>query len=393
MEQCQESVLQAARAGACAQAAEQIEILRALSAIDSGSRYEPGNLQVVELVEGLLRKIPGIATQRHYSPGVGTHLVARLRPENPRGKILLNAHLDTVFQTGDAARHPWRVEGDRAYGLGIADCKGGVLVAIYAVKILAQAGLLPQKEIVFLFNCDEEIGSPTAQEIFAPEVEGAEMAFVFEAGRGDNGIITARKAPLSMTLTVRGRASHAGVNYADGRSATVELAHKILSLYGRNDDARGLQFNFAHLSGGEGGTGVVPDFAQAKVGVRVSTPADVETVRGIIQEVASDTFIPGTVTTITIDEMGHPMERTPGNVALYQRVRRTGALLGMELSEQSTGGGGDSGYFTCQGIPTVDALGPYMYEIHSTNESLRLSSLQERTTLFAAVLGLLDQPL
>lgn len=380
-------IVRAAREGAKRYRAEQQALLERFSTIDSGSRNIEGNASVNEVIEEMLSHIEGIKIERRHFDGYGDNIVAKLTPPGASGKIILNAHTDTVFNPGDCAAHPFRVEGDRAYGLGIVDCKGGIIVAIYAVRIMQEAGMLPNKEICFIFNCDEEIGSPTGHVTFDEEIPGADAAFVFEPARLEDGVLTARKGSVSIGIEVRGKRAHAGVNYLDGRSATVELASKIIKLYESNIDERGIQFNIGKLYGVETGTGVVPDYACADVGVRVANDADIATVREIVERVGKMTYIEGTESKIEIKKISVPMERSEKNCALYRHVHAAGMLLGHDLPEQSTGGSGDSSWFSCKGVPTVDALGPYMYEIHSTNESMRLSSLEEKTALFCTVLG------
>lgn len=152
-----EQILQAAKEGAKKYFDEQVSLLTKFSSIDCGTCDEEGNKKIVAIVENLLNTIQGIQIEKHYSKGFGQHIVAKLKPENPDGKIILSAHMDTVFKKGDTAENPPHIEGDRFYGLGSADCKGGLLVSIYGVKILQENGLLPNKEIVFIFNCDEEL--------------------------------------------------------------------------------------------------------------------------------------------------------------------------------------------------------------------------------------------
>ena len=178
--------------------------------------------KLVAIVENLLNTIQGIQIEKHYSKGFGQHIVAKLKPENPDGKIILSAHMDTVFKKGDTAENPPHIEGDRFYGLGSADCKGGLLVSIYGVKILQENGLLPNKEIVFIFNCDEESGTPVAHPVFDLEIPGTDMAFVFEPSRLDNGVVTSRKGTIRLPIEVHGVKAHSGNNYLDGRSATIE---------------------------------------------------------------------------------------------------------------------------------------------------------------------------
>lgn len=385
----QEAVLTAAREGARKYASEQLEVLCRLCAIDCGSRNEEGNARVVEIIDGLLSKIEGIGIEHHYAPGYGTHIVAKLTPEHPTGKIILNAHTDTVFKPGDAAKYPPHTEGDTGYGLGIADCKGGILVAIYAVRMMQEQGLLPDKEICFIFNCDEEIGSPSGKGVFDRELPGADMAFVFEPSRLENGVLTARKGTVSITVDVTGRQAHSGINYSDGRSAILEAAHRMLLFYESNLDDRGIQFNVGPVVNDDP-VNIVSGHATVKLGVRVANQADIDTVREIAARTeAAEPYIPDTVTRITIDDILVPMERTEGNRRVYEIVRDAGRLLGQELPEQSTGGSGDASYFSYMGCPTADALGPYMYKVHTTDESMRLSSVEEKTRLFSVVLGTL----
>ena len=119
-----EQILQAAKEGAKKYFDEQVSLLTKFSSIDCGTGDEEGNKKIVAIVENLLNTIQGIQIEKHYSKGFGQHIVAKLKPENPDGKIILSAHMDTVFKKGDTAENPPHIEGDRFYGLGSADCKG-----------------------------------------------------------------------------------------------------------------------------------------------------------------------------------------------------------------------------------------------------------------------------
>lgn len=384
-----EDVIAAATKGATKYAPIELELLKKFATIDSGSRDEEGNKKVVEIIDGLLNEIEGIKIEHLYFEGYGINIVAKLTPENPDGKIILNAHTDTVFKPGDTKKYPWRIEGDTLYGLGVVDCKAGILTAIHSVKIMQEAGMLPNKEIVFIFNCDEEIGSPTGHQVFDREIPGTEMAFVFEPSRLEDGVLTARKGSCSITIDVVGKQAHSGINYLEGRSAITELSYRILKLYESNIDERGIQFNVGTVVNDDPAN-IVSGHAKASVSVRVANQADIDTVKEIVERRNADpAYIDGTVTKITIDRIGVPMERTPENYKVYEIVRDAGRLLGVELPEQATGGGGDASYLNYNGVPTVDALGPYMYKIHSPDESMKISSIEEKLKLFGVVLGTL----
>ena len=385
-----EKLIAVATEGAAKYRDKGLDILKKFAGIDSGSRDVEGNAKVTAIVEEMLSEIKGIKIEKFFYEGYGYNIVAKLTPENPTGKIILNAHMDTVFKKGDCQKHPFRIEGDDAYGLGIIDCKGGIVVAIHAVKIMQERNMLPNKEICFIFNCDEEIGSPTGKEIFEKEGPGSEMAFVFEPSRLDDGILTSRKGSGSITIDVVGKRAHSGVNYLDGRSAIMEVAHRMMLLYESNLDDRGIQFNVGPVINDDP-TNVVSGHAQAKVSVRVKNKADMATVEEIVKRVNdAPAYIPDTVTKVTVDGFSVPMEKTPENTAVYEMVKFAGSLIDYDLPEQATGGGSDANKLNYMGIPSVDALGPYMYEIHSTNEHMSIASIERRTRLFCLVLGIMD---
>lgn len=389
----QEKILTAARQGAAACWQHQLDVLKEFCAIDCGSRDLEGNKKVVDIVCRELEQIENIKIERRFFPEYGENIVAKLTPEDPDGIIVISAHTDTVFQRGDTAAHPYREEGDTAWGLGICDCKAGILVSIEAVKIMQKEGLLPKKEILFIFNCDEEIGSPTGRQVFDAELDGKKVdaAFVFESAREGNGILNMRKGSCALEIECFGQSAHTGISYDSGRSAVLELCHRIIRLYEHNDNERGLQFNTGKLFGSEYGNNVVPDHARATSSVRVSSQADIDRVYEICRELeAEPPYIEGTRTTVKVTKVGTPMERTPQNHQLYLDMAQIGKVFGMDMPEQSTGGSGDAAVFSGKGIPTADALGGYLNSgIHSFDENLKISSLEQRTGYFACVLAML----
>ncbi|MCF0151428.1 MAG: M20/M25/M40 family metallo-hydrolase [Firmicutes bacterium] len=388
-----QQIIRIAEAGAAACWQHQLQVLKEFCAIDCGSKDVEGNKKVVDIVCRELAQIENITIERRFFPGFGENIVARLTPPAPDGILLISAHTDTVFQRGDTAAHPYREEGDTAWGLGICDCKAGILVSIEAVKIMQKAGLLPNKEILFIFNCDEEIGSPTGRQVFDQELDGKKVdaAFVFESAREGNGILNQRKGSCAIEIECFGQSAHTGISYESGRSAVLELCHKIIRLYEHNDNERGLQFNTGKLFGSEYGNNVVPDHARATSSVRVSNQADVQRVYEICKELEKeDPYIEGTRSTVRVTKVGTPMERTPQNHQLYLQMAAIGRDYGMEMPEQSTGGSGDAAVFSAKGIPTADALGGYLNSgIHSFDENLKISSLAQRTGYFACVLAML----
>lgn len=383
-----EAVFRAARQGAEKYASEQLEFLKKVSAIDHGTGNIAGNQQIIDLMSQIFAAMD-VSVACPENPGRGRHVVARIKPENSTGKIILNGHIDTVFKPGDAAAHPFRREDDYAYGLGIADCMGGFAVSCYAVRIMQEAGLLPAKEIVMIYNSDEEIGSPSGRQLFKQEAEGAEMAFVFEPAREENGILTYRKGVAACKIEVTGKEAHAGLNYKEGRSATVELAHQILALNAMNDPEKELYYNVGPLTGGNG-AGVVAGHASAEV---MASPPDKESYEKIcadMKKLESDVMVDGCTVKATADLLFPPMEHTEGNVRVFELVREAGLQMGLELPEQASAGSSDACYFSAYGVPAVDGLGPYMKDIHTFNERLLVPTLRQKTQLFCLVLGSLE---
>ena len=161
---------------------EQVDLLMRFTSVDSESNYVEGNRQVIDMARAVLETIPGVTMEEMFFEGCGTHLIARIKPEHPEGKIILNSHMDTVFPVGYAAKFPPYVDEDNwLHGLGSGDCKAGFAVSAYAVKIASELGLLPNKEIVMLYSCDEEIGSITSRKVFEKEAPSTECAYIFES--------------------------------------------------------------------------------------------------------------------------------------------------------------------------------------------------------------------
>ena len=367
----------------------QMELLKQFAAIDCGTGNLAGNAQVVELVCQVLKEI-GAKVEITECPKTGKHVIGRLNAGSKHGKIIFNAHLDTVFHPGDTQKYPFHVEGDWAHGLGVADCKGGVAVSLFAALGAKELGLLPDCEVVFLYNADEEIGSPTGRKLFEQESKGADYAFVFEPARENNGIITLRKGVAFIKLAVTGKEAHAGLKYADGRSANVELASKILELYNKNDDVHELYYNIGTMQGGTS-TAIVPGAAKADCCVSLKDDQALQTAKAHVASLADHAFLEGTTTTAEMDVLFPPMERTEKNLQAYDLVHRAGLQMGCDFPECHSSGSSDACYFSSLGVSTVDAMGPFMNDIHTPSERMYIPGLLERTQLTMLVLANLQR--
>ena len=372
------------RSKASAYAPHQLALLEQFSTIDCGTGDLEGNQKVVQI---LLEELSHLPVQVSLESGKnGSHVIARILPEHPTGKIIINSHLDTVFHPGDAAAHPFHVDGEYAYGLGVADCKGGFVTSAYGVRIAYEAGLLPQKEIVMIYNCDEETGSVTSRDLFEREAKNSEYAFVFEPGRDENGLVTSRKGCASIQIEVIGREAHAGLNYTGGADASLELARWVTFLSEQNDPQKGMYFNAGFLSSGKHAD-IVSDHAQANFFFAFPTQKDYEQIALLLSAKEKQPFVKGCSVKTKLELLFPPMEATETNLKAYHLVADAGAQLGLPLPQQSSSGSSDACWFSSFHVATVDALGPYMKDIHTTKERVKIDTIQQRTELFAVVLA------
>lgn len=300
-------------------------------------------------------------------------------PEAAAGPgILLLSHLDTVHPIGTLARdNPIRIEGDRLYGPGAEDMKGGTHIAMAAVRQIAREGRRTHLPVRHLMVSDEEMGSPTSRAHIEREARRARYVLVTEPARSGGKIVTARKGVAFFTITAHGRAAHAGVEHHLGRSAIREIAHQILTLEAMTDYARELTVNVGLVRGGSR-PNVVPDSAAVEVDVRMPNAA---IGNEIVQRIRALTPRDPEVTLTIEGGINRPgYEKTPAITALYEHARALAAEIGFDLIDLKTGGGSD-GNFTAAHAPTLDGMGVDGDGAHTPEERLYISSVLPRTRL------------
>lgn len=359
---------------------EEISLLEKFCNIDCGTGNTAGNSKVLDLVEARLNAMGAQVEYRDAKP-YGRHIIGRINPGNPNGKLILNAHLDTVFAEGDAEKYPFHIEGDDAYGLGSSDCKGGVIISLYSVRVLKNLGLLPDLEIVFLYNCDEEIGSPSGRSLFQEEAENAKYAVCFEPSRDDDGILTYRQGSAAARIEVFGKRAHSAL-FWQGTSASACLVKTLAKLLEYNDDSTYLNFNIGPMEVPTS-ISIVAPYACADISVRMNDHHSWEEIESILMSLEKNPPLAGCSVKVTTNVKFPVMERSSGNVSLYRHFHEAGKAMGWELPEQSTTGGGDASHFSSLGIPTICGMGSYTYGAHIYDEKTSLSSLKRRTCLAA----------
>lgn len=324
--------------------------------------------------------------------GFGDHVLAvddrHCPPDAAAGLgVLLLSHIDTVHPVGTLARdNPLRVEGDRLYGPGAEDMKGGTYIAMAALRQIAREGRRTRLPIRHLMVSDEEMGSPTSREHIEREARRAKFVLVTEPARSGGKIVTARKGVANFTVTAHGLPAHAGVEHHLGRNAIREIAHQILILEAMTDYARELTVNVGVVRGGSR-SNVVPEWASVEVDVRMPNPAIGDE---IVQRIrALKPVDPGVTLNIEggINRPGY--EKTPDIAALYEHARTLAADIGFDLVDLKTGGGSD-GNFTAALAPTLDGLGVDGDGGHTHEERLYIRSVLPRTRLLMRLMETLD---
>jgi glutamate carboxypeptidase len=361
-----------------------LALTRRLVAAESPSDVKAAVDRCVGLVAAHAKALGG-RVKLHRQRGFGDLLEARFGPGARAGstdRVLLLGHLDTVWPMGTLKTMPCRLSDGRLWGPGTLDMKAGVAMALTALEMLTEANLLG-KEIVLLLNSDEEVGSPVSRPITERLARECGAVYVMEPAQG-LACKTARKGTGNWRIDVQGRAAHAGVDFAKGANAILELARAIDTVSGWTDLKRGLTVNVG-VAGGGTKNNVVPAAAWAEVDVRIARKADGPRIeRKFAGLKAVDK---GCLVTATGGINRPPMERGRGTVRLYQRARALAAELGFTLDEASTGGASDGNFTAALGVPTLDGLGAVGEGAHAPHESIVVEHLAPRTALLAALLA------
>ena len=317
--------------------------------------------------------------------GMGDHLLLRSPWGGEGPGILVLSHLDTVHPLGTLARMPFRIEGDIARGPGIYDMKAGARLAFEAFCGFLRAGTPTPLPITYLFNSDEEVGSPTSRELIRHLAARAKFVLVTEPAREGGKIVTARKGAARFDIRFTGRAAHSGSRHQDGRSAIGEMAHQIIALHGMTDYARGVTVNVGVVAGGTRAN-VVAEEARMTVDMRLPTPAIAEEmvakVRGLVPH------DPDVRIAVSGGLNRPPYEKTPDIAALFEHARALAAEIGFELQDLKTGGGSD-GNFCADLAPVLDGLGADGRGGHSADEQILVSSLVPRARLLHGLMATL----
>lgn len=364
---------------------EMLRVLRRFVTSESPSLEKAAADRCCAVVAKEWRK-SGAQVERIPQKHRGDHLRVTFAPDNSRraGQLFVLGHYDTVYSTGTLKDMPFRISGGKAYGPGIFDMKAGIVQALFAVQALRQIKLNLQKQIVFLWTSDEEIGSESSRTLIETEARRSDAVFVLEPSFGPHGLVkTARKGVGTAELVVQGRASHAGLAPEEGINAVHELAAQLTRIEKWNDARRGISINADIIEGGTRAN-VIAERARAVLDLRALRISDMRSIERRLHALCP--VHKGAKLKITGGFDRPPLERKMC-AALFARAKSLAKQMNLSLGECTAGGGSDGNFTGALGIPTLDGMGAVGDGAHAVHEHALVNTMPTRAALLAALLA------
>jgi glutamate carboxypeptidase len=365
---------------------EMVGLIREFVECESPSDNPAGVNRFTDL---LAQSVKDMARVREYAGGrgCGKHLRCEFAlPEaKKQGWILALGHSDTVWPLGTLRTMPFRQSKGRLWGPGVFDMKGGLVFFIFAMRALRELDVPVTRKVILQVNSDEEIGSPSSRALTEDAARKSAAVLVLEPGSGlDGKLKTARKGVGDYTITIRGRAAHAGVDFAGGASAILEMSRQLEKIAGFTRLERGVTVSPGVIQGGTR-SNVIPAECRAEIDVRIPRASD-----GAYLErrfASLKPFDKRCAIEVTGGLNRPPMERSAGTRALFRKAKALAAELGVSLEESSTGGGSDGNFTAALGVPTLDGVGAVGEGAHAANESILIDRIADRTALLAKLVA------
>lgn len=339
------------------------------------------------------------------------HLVAHHKGKGK--KLLLIAHLDTVFEKSSPFQH-WQIEGDTGVGPGASDDKGGMAVIVAALRAMQQAGTLKNADItVFLSGDEEDAGNPISisRRDLVREGKRADVAIDFEPLAVQDGRdmgSTARRSSGGWTLSVSGRSAHSSGIFAPGvgYGAIYEMA-RILDDFRRELPEANLTYNVGLVTGGvtaelqddglkgvsTGKTNIIPGTAVARGDLRALSQDQIDRTKAKMLDIVSRS-LPGTIALLNFDPGDYPpMAPTQGNRAILARLNSINRDMGLEEMGElppSARGAGDIS-FVARDVDSLAGMGASGSVSHAPGETVDLPSIFKQAKRTAILLSRLSR--
>lgn len=372
-----------------------LETLKELVAIESGSQDREGLDRIADNLAARLRALGGAVDMLEAGPDIYQMFdtpkkIGKIVRATFKGtgttKILLLAHMDTVYPRGMLAKQPFTIDGDRAYGLAIADDKHGIAVILHALAMLKALNFSDYGTLTVLINGDEEVSSPGSRGVITRIAAEQDVVLSFEGGGGPktDQIRLATSGIGAATIRVRGQASHAGAAPERGVNALYEMAHQVLQARDLSDPDAGLKVNWTL---GKAGVvrNMIPPAAEAQADIRVDRVADLDGIEAKLRERIKTKLLPQSHVELDFERRRPPLQATEASKVLAAHAAEVYQELGMKLAvrERPTGGGTDAAFaFLKAKGPVIEGFGLRGFGAHSTNaEYILISSIEPRLYL------------
>ena len=376
-----------------AASAEQPQVVRTLERlvnIETGTGNAEGLSAMGQLLETELRAV-GATVTRHRAAGdvVGENIVGRINGTGGK-RLLLMAHMDTVYVKGTLAKAPFRIDGNRAFGPGIADDKGGIAVILHALKLLHARGFKDFGQITVMFNTDEEKGSFGSRDLIRQLAAENDYVLSFEPTLALRENLTLGTSGIAyVEARVKGLASHAGAAPEQGVNALTEAADLVLRTQGLDNKETGLRFNWTIAKAGEV-SNIIPDSAVLNADVRYARNEDFEAAMKKLEQDAQKKRLPKSEVQIIVTRGRPAFNAGTGGKALVDKAVAIYREAGGELAIiERTGGGTDAAYAALAGKPTIESLGLPGFGYHSNQaEYVMIDAIPRR--LYLAMRMIMD---
>ncbi len=318
-------------------------------------------------------------------PGNGRVPCLKATLGSPPHDIMFLGHMDTVFPEGEAAGRPFAIHDNRAWGPGVCDMKGGLLVALHALETLKKNGALDRMSLCVLFNGDEETGSAVSRSLILETAKTCRRVLVFEPCRPDYHMVTQRKGGGWFDIEVIGKEAHAGADPHKGTNAVVELAHLIPIIQNLNDETLGTSAQVTVIRGGDK-INIIPARATASVDVRILDPNEKQRVETFFYSLSGKRLFEKSTIQVTGCIDRPPMAATKKSLAIRDLIISRAREMGITMGAITTGGCSDGNLTASLGIPTVDGLGLVGANSHRNDEYVELESIPVMVNLICRVI-------
>ena len=373
--------------------------LKDLVSIESGSRDREGLDKISQLIFSRLKALggkvefiePGANMYRmHDTPDKPGRMVKAEFKGTGTKKILLIAHMDTVYLKGMLAKQPFRVDGDRAYGLGISDDKQGIALILHTIESLKKLKFNQYGKITVLINGDEEISSPASRAYLSQLGAEHDVTFSCEASQAKSDRIALTTAGIgAVNLNITGKASHAGAAPELGRNALDELSFQIQQMRDLSDPKEGIKMNWTLATAGTN-RNVIPSIAFATADVRVMKKEDFDVIEKRVRERAKTQQIPDTKVDIAFERRRPPLVTSPQSLQMAEYAKKVYSELGRELilGIVAAGGGTDAAFAALDTQnPVIESMGVQGFGAHSNDdEYILVSSIVPRMYLLSRLI-------